>query len=260
MTETGSSLGVFSQLLSTVRERGAVYCVLIDPDVANDHRLAATAEACDRGGADAVFIGGSLITSTDFDRHVREVKEATELPVIIFPGTALQLSQYGDAVLFLSLISGRNPERLIGDQVVGAPIVKELGLEPIPTGYMLFESGRMTSTQFMSNTRPLPTDKPDIAKAHALAAEYLGMKCIYLEAGSGAESPVPDSVVSAVREYVSIPLIVGGGVKTPEVARSKVEAGASFVVTGTVFDHGADVSLIKEFANAIHIGDSAAAS
>ena len=245
-------MGVFDHLLSVVGERGAAYCVLIDPDAQEFGQLGATAAACGAGGADAVLVGGSLLTSADFDEQVREIKEATELPVILFPGTAIQLSRHVDAVLFLSLISGRNPERLIGDQVIGAPLVKEMGLEAISTGYMLFESGRTTSAEYMSNTRPLPVDKPDIAKAHALAGEYLGMKCLYLEAGSGAEHSVPELIISAVRDYVSIPLIVGGGIRTPEAARLKVEAGASFVVTGSVFDHGADVSLMTEFADAVH--------
>jgi phosphoglycerol geranylgeranyltransferase len=206
------------------------------------------ARKSEKGGADGFLVGSSLLLSTRFDEAVKEIKASVSIPVTIFPGNANQVSRYADAILFLSLISGRNPHLLIGEQVKAAPAIKEFGLEPIPTGYMIIESGGTTSVQFMSDTQPIP----DIVKAHALAAEYLGMKFVFLEAGSGADNAVPDNIVRETKDFISIPIIVGGGVKDPEVAYKKVKSGASFVVIGNFLEE--DDSLIKEFADAIHIG------
>jgi phosphoglycerol geranylgeranyltransferase len=197
-------------------------------------------------------MGGSLLFNDHFDRAVEAVKKAVRIPVILFPGSGRQLSRHADAVLFMSLISGRNAHFLIGEQVTSAPVVRALGLEAISMGYMLVESGATTAAEFMSDTRPLPRNKPDIAAAHALAAEYLGMKCVYLEAGSGAESPVPETIVIAVRKAVSIPVIVGGGIRIPDEAGARVRAGASFVVTGNVLEKSGDPLLIRRFADAVH--------
>jgi phosphoglycerol geranylgeranyltransferase len=156
-------------------------------------------------------------------------------------------------VLFLSLVSGRNPDYLIGNQVKAAPRIKEYKIEPIATAYILIESGRPTSVQFMSNTFPIPRDKVDIIKAHALCAEYLGMKLVFLEAGSGAEIAVSEEIIQQVRAYCSLPLVIGGGIKKPEDARRKVESGASFVVVGTAFEKNSDPLFLHDFADAIHI-------
>jgi phosphoglycerol geranylgeranyltransferase len=157
-----------------------------------------------------------------------------------------------DAILFLSLVSGRNPQYLIAEHVRAAPILKEIGLEPIPTAYMLVEGGRTTSVEFMSGTKPLPRDKPDIAMAHALAAEYLGMRIAFFDAGSGAQAPVPAEFVRAVSDYVDIPVMVGGGIGAPERARGLVEAGARIVVTGDVIERTRDAGLLAAFADAVH--------
>jgi putative glycerol-1-phosphate prenyltransferase len=178
------------------------------------------------------------------------VKARVDIPVISFPGGASQVVPTADAILFLSLISGRNPELLIGEHVKAAPLIREYGVEAIPTGYMLIQSGTLTSVEFMSNTQPIPRNKVDIAIAHALAAEYLGMKLIYLETGSGAGASVPDEMVQAVVNYVSTPVIVGGGIRDPEEARAKVAAGASFVVTGSVVED--DHQRLREFSQAVH--------
>ena len=164
----------------------------------------------------------------------------------------MHLSPHADAILYLSLISGRNANFLIGEQVKAAPRIRQYGIEPIPTGYMLVDSGRQTSVGFMSGTTPLPRDKFDLAWAHALAAEYLGMQLIYLEAGSGAEYPVPDQMIAAVKEHISIPILVGGGIAAPEIAAQKVKAGADFIVTGTVIENSRSLSLMKQFADAVH--------
>lgn len=243
---------IFDYLQRVRAEKGAGYLALLDPDKLAGPALTQVAVQCAENGVDALLIGSSLLFSTDFDEVVRSVKQRVDIPVILFPGGSNQLSRHADAILFLSLISGRNPHHLIGDQVRAAPLIKQFGVEPIPTGYLLIESGRMTSAEFMSDTRPIPRKKPMIAMAHALAAEYLGMKLVFLEAGSGARFPVPDDLIRRVREYVSIPLIVGGGIRDPRVASEKVAAGAGFIVTGNILEERGSPGLIREFAAAIH--------
>lgn len=250
-------MSVYQRLLNVKEEKGAGFLVLLDPDRMSLPEIVDLAKKSEEGGADGFLVGSSLLLSTRFDEAVREIKTNVKVPVVIFPGNANQVSRHADAILFLSLISGRNAHLLIGEQVKAAPAIKEFGLEPIPTGYLLIESGGTTSVQFMSDTQPLPRNKPDIAKAHALAAEYLGMKLVFLEAGSGAENPVPDKIIREVKDFVSIPIIVGGGVKDPDVAYAKVKNGASFVVIGNFLEE--DDSLINEFADAIHISKRAKA-
>lgn len=243
---------ILDHLLHVRAEKGAGYLALLDPDKLTGAALTDTAVRCVENGVDAVMIGSSLLFSTRFDETVREVKQHVNIPVILFPGGSNQLSRYADAILFLSLVSGRNAHYLIGDQVRAAPLIKEFGIEPIPTGYLLIESGQMTSAEFISDTRPIPREKPAMAMAHALAAEYLGMKMIYLEAGSGAQRPVPDILIRKVHDYVSIPLIVGGGIRDPRIASNKVDAGADFIVTGNILEERVNPALIREFADAIH--------
>ncbi len=251
------TMSVYQKLLNVRDEKGAGFLVLLDPDRMSLPEIVDLAKKSEEGGADGFLVGSSLLLSTRFDEAVREIKANVKVPVVIFPGNANQVSRHADAILFLSLISGRNAHLLIGEQVKAAPAIKEFDLEPIPTGYLLIESGGTTSVQFMSDTQPLPRNKPDIAKAHALAAEYLGMKLVFLEAGSGAENPVPDKIIREVKEFVSIPIVVGGGVKDPDVAYAKVKNGASFVVIGNFLEE--DDSLINEFADAIHISKRAKA-
>jgi len=246
---------VMDQLLAIKRKKGAGYFVLIDPDKQDVGTAIELAKTCEASGADALLVGGSLLLANVFDETVKGIKESCSLPIIVFPGSTKQISLYADAILFLSLISGRNPESLIGSQVVAAPIIKSINIEPISTGYMFIESGTVTSALFMSDTRPIPREKPDIAAAHALAAQYVGMQCVYLEAGSGAKKSVPDKVVSAVAHYTSIPIICGGGIRTPDEAREKVHAGASFVVTGTIIEKDSNPALIRAFADAVHVNE-----
>ncbi|MFQ5650339.1 MAG: geranylgeranylglyceryl/heptaprenylglyceryl phosphate synthase [bacterium] len=242
----------FERILRVTETQAAGYFVLIDPDKWQGEQIGdLAAEACE-AGADGILVGGSLLLSSSFDELVKIIKKQIDIPLIIFPGSTTQVSRYADAVFFLSLISGRNPTYLIGEQVRAAPVIKALGIEAISVGYMLIESGTTTSAEFMSNTRPIPRSKPDIAKATALAAEYFGMQMVYLEAGSGADQPIPDEMIRQVQDYVSIPIIAGGGIRTPEEAHRKVQAGASFVVTGNVLEKEGTGSLMKEFAQAIH--------
>ncbi len=245
-------MSIYQSLLSTSKTKGAAYFVLIDPDKINEKALPAFVQRAMESGVDAFLVGGSLIVDDSFEKCIKTIKQHTTLPVVIFPGGVMQISPSADAILFLSLVSGRNPEYLIGNQVLGAPKVKKIGLEAISTAYLLVESGRPTSAEFMSNTRPLPRHKPDIAVAHALAAEILGFKMIYLEAGSGAQQPVPDEIIGAVAKHCPVPLIVGGGITSPEEACKKVKAGANFIVTGNVLENNGNATLMKEFADAIH--------
>jgi len=225
---------------------------LIDPDKQDVEDAAAFALQADEAGADAFLVGSSLLMSDRLEAVIQSVKKLSDLPVIISPGASSHLSRYADAVLFLSLISGRNPDFLIGEHVKAAPIIRKYGIEAIPTGYMLIEGGSCTSVQFMSATLPIPRDKLDIAVAHAMAAEMLGMRIAYLECGSGSLLPVPDDMISAVKTEISIPLIVGGGIVDPSVAAEKVKAGADFIVTGNVLEKADNTALVYEFAEAIH--------
>jgi putative glycerol-1-phosphate prenyltransferase len=245
-------MNTFERLLKVRKERGAGYFVLLDPDKSKREQLPSFVREATEAGVDGFLVGGSLMSTDDFEQHLRTIKQNTSVPVIIFPGSIMQISSVADAIFFLILISGRNPEHLIGSQVIAAPIIKRSGLEAISTGYMLVEAGNMTSAEFMSNTKPIPRDKPDIALAHALAAEIIGMKFVYLDAGSGANASVPEEMIRAVAGKCSLPIIVGGGIRTSEDARKKVEAGASFIVTGTVTEHNNHRSFIKEFAEAVH--------
>jgi putative glycerol-1-phosphate prenyltransferase len=240
------------QLLKIKCDRGAGYLLLIDPDKIDPKKLPSFICEASDAGTDAFLVGGSLMLSNEFDRTLNIIKKNTEAPVIIFPGSVSQVSAEADAILFLLLISGRNPDYLIGNQVNAAPIIKRMELEAISTGYMLIEGGNVTSAEFMSNTKPIPREKPDIAVAHALAAELIGLKLLYLEAGSGAKQSVPDAMIKKVTKYCSLPVIVGGGIRTPEEAQNKVQAGASFIVTGTIIEENSHRSLIQEFASAIH--------
>lgn len=245
-------MSIYDKLLAVSKQKGAAYLVLIDPDKINSTDIPDFVSTATAAGVDGFLIGSSLLLDGTFDDVIAAAKKHTTAPVIIFPGGIQQISKEADAILFLSLISGRNAEHIIGSQVLAAPVIKRLGLEAISTAYMLIDSGKMTAAEFMSNTKPIPRNKPEIAVAHALAAEYLGFKFIYLEAGSGAEQSIPEEMISAVARSCSVPLIVGGGISTPDEAQHKVSAGASFIVTGTVLEKNGSPALIKEFATAIH--------
>jgi len=246
-------MSIFSYLMEVRERRGGVYLPLLDPDRTSPDRIADVAIRCVSAGADAILVGSSLLISADFGKVIRDIKSNIEAPLIIHPSGVSQISPGADAILFLVLISGRNPELLIGQHIKSAPVLKNYGIEPISTGYILVESGRKTSVEYMSNTKPIPRDKVDIAMACALAAEYIGMKLIYLEAGSGARWSVPEDMISSVAGYCSLPIVVGGGIRDPRVARDKIEAGASFVVTGNVIEGGGGESLVREFAEAVHV-------
>ena len=243
---------IYNNILNQIQAKGAVYLVLLDPDKISVSKIAPFIRHCERSGVDGFLIGGSLMMSGDLDSFLENIRVETSLPLIIFPGSTNQISSFADAILFLSVISGRNSEHLIGKHVTASPLIKRANIEPISTGYILIESGVTTTAVYMSGSLPVPRNKPEIAAATALAGEYLGMKFIYLEAGSGAQDSVPDEMVKAVSNECSIPIIVGGGIRTPQAARKKVENGASIIVTGNFFEDENNWDMIKEFSNAIH--------
>jgi phosphoglycerol geranylgeranyltransferase len=245
-------MNIYNYLLQTIEKKGAAYLILLDPDKLTPDKLEHFIKKCVDAQVDGFLAGGSLMLNGDFDGFIENLKQVTKLPIIIFPGSINQVSSHADAILFLSVVSGRNPEHLIGKHVLSAPLIKRANLEPISTGYILVESGTSTTAQYMSGSLPIPRNKPEIAAATALASEYLGMKLIYLEAGSGAQQTVPNEMVKAVSSVCSVPIIVGGGIKSPNIAREKVDYGAKIIVTGNFFENENNWSLIKEFADAVH--------
>lgn len=243
---------IYNYLIENIKQKGAVYLILLDPDKIHNGKIKDFVECAEKSGVDGFLIGSSLMLNNDFEEFVIYVKSKTKLPAIIFPGAVDQLSSKADAILYISVISGRNAEHLIGKHILSAPLIKRTGIEPISTGYILVESGTSTAAQYMSGSFPVPRNKPEIAAATALAAEYMGMKFIYLEAGSGAQYTVPDEMVKIVSSYCSIPVIVGGGIKSPEEASDKVKNGAKVVVTGNFFEDEKNWVLIKDFAESVH--------
>jgi phosphoglycerol geranylgeranyltransferase len=243
---------IYDHLINTITEKGAAYLILLDPDKLPEQKLAKFLRHCENSGVDGFLVGGSLMVNGDFDSFLEKVKSNTSLPAIIFPGSITQISHTADAILFLSVVSGRNPEHLIGKHVLAAKSIKKSGIEAISTAYILIESGSTTTAVYMSESLPIPRNKPEIAAATALASEYLGMKLIYLETGSGADQPVPNEIVKAVAEDCTVPIIVGGGIRNPQTAKEKVKNGASIIVTGNFFENENNWELIKDFASAVH--------
>jgi len=231
-------VGTVLQHIEAAKSSGRkLLAVLIDPDFGQDEaQLERTVQNACMAKADLIFVGGSLLTSASFDRCVSLVKQWSTKPVVLFPGSPSQLSRHADAVLFLSLISGRNAELLIGHHVTAAPSIKALGIEAIPTGYMLIDGGRPTTVSYVSQTLPIPHNKPGIAAATALAGELLGLRTVYMDTGSGAERTVSPEMIAAVRATVDLPIIIGGGIRTAEQARQLCEAGADVLVVGTAFE------------------------
>jgi putative glycerol-1-phosphate prenyltransferase len=224
--------------------------LLIDPDKIDEAQvlaLVAKAKAC---SVDLFFVGSSLLLSDRFEQCIALIKSNSSIPVVIFPGSNLQVSAKADAILFLSLISGRNPDMLIGKHVIAAPHLKRSGLEVIPTGYMLIESGTPTAVSYMSNTTPIPHDKNDIAICTAMAGEMLGQRLIYMDAGSGAQNPISVHMIRSVRNSIGVPLIIGGGVRDAEKAAELCQAGADILVVGNVLEK--DPSLLQSIADAVH--------
>ena len=224
--------------------------VLIDPDTPNDDLLVDIVNNANKAGADLIFIGGSLLVKDALDSCVRTVKTHTEIPVVLFPGSVMQISSEADAILFLSLISGRNADLLIGNQVIAAPYVKQSGIEVLPTGYMIIDSGKATTATYMSNSLPIPYNKDEIAACTAMAGEMLGLKLIYMDGGSGADKALSPSMVGSVRKHTNTPIIIGGGIRDADTANKIANAGADVIVIGNATEK--DPGILIEIAKAIH--------
>jgi putative glycerol-1-phosphate prenyltransferase len=238
------------QRFNQARQGRKMLAVLIDPDKVRLQKLNQLVELSLLAKVDFFFIGGSLIVNNQLDACLSAIKAKCNIPMVLFPGDSYQLSYKADGILFLSLISGRNPELLIGKHVITAPYLKVSPLEIIPTGYMVVDGGVPTTVSYISNTSPIPSDKSDIAACTAMAGEMLGLKCIYMDAGSGARKPITEEMISAVRSVVQLPIIVGGGIKTPEQAERNIKAGADVIVVGNAFED--DPSLVVSISQAIH--------
>ena len=226
------------------------FAVLIDPDKVNKAKMQQLIKLAVDAKVDYFLVGGSLIISELFGECVQIIKRNCSIPVILFPGSSTQVSKYADALLYLSLISGRNPELLIGQHVVSAPAIKQSGLEIISTGYMVIDGGAPTTVSYISNATPLPADKNEIAMCTAMAGEMLGMKLIYMDAGSGAKRAITESMIEKVANCIEVPLIIGGGITDPEKAYLNCKAGADIIVVGNAIEK--DESLIMEMASAVH--------
>jgi phosphoglycerol geranylgeranyltransferase len=237
--------------LSKARQLGRKkLAVLIDPDKMRLGKLDQIIDLSVRCRVDYFFIGGSLIVNNQLDQCLLKIRQQCHIPMILFPGNSYQLSHKADAILFLSLVSGRNPDLLIGQHVIAAPYLKLSALEVLPTGYMLIDGGVDTTVLYMSNTAPIPAGKSDIAVCTAMAAEMLGLKIIFMDAGSGASRPVPAEMIAAVRGAVSIPIMVGGGIRSSDKVEENLKAGADVIVMGNAFEH--DPSLMIDISATIH--------
>ncbi len=226
-------MNIYEELNQKKRNGIKSFAVLLDPDKLDDVLFDSILKLSKESHVDYFFLGGSLLSKYNLPEIVARIKQKTSIPVILFPGGYLQVEPTADAILLLSLISGRNADFLIGQHVVAAPIIKQSKLEVLPTGYMLVDCGKQTTASYISNTTPLPYDKPSIAASTALAGEMLGLKLMYLDGGSGAHQPVHPEMIAAVRKAVDCPVIVGGGLNTAEKALAALNAGADLIVVGT---------------------------
>ncbi len=225
------------------------FAVLLDPDNLDEASCLHLLTLSEVHPIDFFFIGGSLVTSSYQAALIQLIKANSTVPVILFPSSSLHIDKQADGILLLSLISGRNPDFLIGQHVISAPILKASGLSIFPTGYMLVDTGRQTTASYMSGTTPIPYDKPTIAACTAMAGELLGLQYIYMDGGSGAQKPVSAEMISCVRAAVEVPLIVGGGINTAEKARTAIEAGADVLVVGNHIEK--NPSFLAEVSNLV---------
>ena len=239
---------IYNQFLSLKKTNKHGFAVLIDPDSVTPDTIAKIAERCNEAKVDFVLMGGSIMVTKHVDKCIQQFKKHSTIPVILFPGSPSQISNHADALLYLSLISGRNPDLLIGQHVISAPAIKSSGLEVISTGYMIIDGGVPTTVSYMSHSAPIPANKPDLALCTAWAGELLGKHLIYMDAGSGAKYPISKEMIHKVSKNIEIPLIIGGGIQTAEKVRENCEAGAQIVVVGNAIEK--DINLIKEMCMA----------
>lgn len=237
-------------LKKKIREDGGIHLTLIDPEKVPPKTAAETARRAEKAKTAAIMVGGSTVTSTkQLEDTVKAVKKAVEIPVILFPNNITGICPKADAIWFMSLLNSCDPYFIFGAHVLGAPLVRKLDLEPIPLGYIIVGEGGMAS--IVGRAFPIPSDRPELAAAHALAAEYLGMRFVYLEAGSGVKSPVPPSMIQKVKSTIKVPLIVGGGIRTTRQAKEAVGAGADAIVTGNITEESGKGNQLKELISNI---------
>ncbi len=241
---------IYQSMLSGKKKGHKSFAVLVDPDKVNPPKVDELTSLAVAAGVDYLLVGGSLVVSNHLDEVVQQIKKNCDIPVILFPGTPSQVSVYADALLYLSLISGRNAELLIGQHVISAPFVKKSGLEIMSTGYMVIDGGAPTTVSYISNANPIPSDKNEIAVCTAMAGEMLGMKLVYMDAGSGARRPISEDMIAQVAACIEVPLIVGGGIRDPEKAYRNCKAGADVIVVGNAIEK--EASLIREMSDAVH--------
>ncbi|MCS6824458.1 MAG: geranylgeranylglyceryl/heptaprenylglyceryl phosphate synthase [Cytophagaceae bacterium] len=235
---------VYNKILSARNQGKKQYAVLLDPDKLTKKSLEVIISTAKDFPVDYFFVGGSLLMNNNLSYVINTLKQHLPQPVVLFPGSNLQIDAQADAILFLSLISGRNADALIGQHVVAAPLLKKLKIEVISTGYMLIDCGKPTTVSYISNTTPIPYDKPSIAACTAMAGEMLGMKLIYADGGSGASKPISEEIIQAIRSAVDIPIVAGGGIRSARQAELLLKAGADIIVTGNGVED--DISLLKE--------------
>lgn len=241
---------IYQSLLERKAKGQKSFAVLIDPDKVTIEKIDELTSLAVKAGVDYLLVGGSLVISNRLDEIVQQIRKNCDIPVILFPGSPSQISRFADALLYLSLISGRNPELLIGQHVISAPMVKQSGLEIMSTGYMVIDGGAPTTVSYISNATPIPADKNEIALATAMAGEMLGMKLIFMDAGSGAKRAISESMIEKVAQIIEVPLVIGGGISDPEKAYRNCKAGADVIVIGNAIEK--DASLIHEMSTAIH--------
>ena len=228
---------VEKHLLDKIKTDGAIHITLLDPEKLSPDKAFDAAHDAEESGTAAIMVGGSTVTSTEhLDNVVKAIKKTVRIPIILFPNNVTGISKYADAIWFMSLLNSSDPYFLTGAQVLGAPIIKKYGLEAIPLGYIIIGEGGAASV--IGRACSIPYDKSDLAVAHALAAQYFGMRFVYLEAGSGAKQPVPAEMIKMVRSLVGVTLIVGGGIRSGDQVKTIVDAGADIVVTGTITEKG----------------------
>jgi phosphoglycerol geranylgeranyltransferase len=240
---------IYPALMLKKRTRRKSFALLIDPDKVDSQKIGSLIELAVLARVDWLFVGGSLVVSDHLDQVVQQIKSLCKIPVILFPGTPSQVSPYADGLLYLSLISGRNPELLIGQHVISAPAVRKSGLEIMSTGYMVIDGGAPTTVSYITNSLPIPSDKYEIALCTAMAGEMLGMKLIYMDAGSGARRPISTEMIERVSSAIEIPLIIGGGIQDPEKVYLNARAGADLIVVGNAIEK--DASLLTEMVAAL---------
>lgn len=241
---------IYDKIVQRKHEHKKSFSVLVDPDKTSLSKADTLVSLCTQAKVDYIFVGGSLVVSDHFEELVRHIKSSCDIPVLLFPGSPSQVTPFADALLYLSLISGRNAEYLIGQHVVSAMAIKKSGLEIIPTGYMLIDGGAPTTVSYISNASAIPSDKNEIALCTALAGEMLGLKLLYMDAGSGAKHPIQENMIQVVSSRTKIPLVIGGGIDSAEKAFNDCKAGADIVVVGNAIEK--DTSLVHEISHAVH--------